>query len=71
MNYKLSSVSHCGAPVFSITLKIERQRVLPIQAMQRGASCTAQMLKEIVQGLELSENTKVYVVDLLPNRLIC
>ena len=42
-----------------------------LEAQQRGVECTMQVLSGIIEGLDFgSKGSKVYCVDLLPNRLL-
>lgn len=41
------------------------------QAAQRGVTGTKQILEEIMQGTDIALGSKIFVVDLLPNRSPC
>ena len=46
-----------------------RKRFQSAQAQQRGVDGTREILEGVVDGLEIGDK-RVYIVDLLPNRLL-
>lgn len=42
-----------------------------VEAQQRGAECTKQVLSGLIDGIDVAgKGNKMYCVDLLPNRLL-